>query len=166
MLMLDWGLSRLHHLGFLLDEVMVGEHRFEPGFGDGGDRPMSFRVTWGPSSIVDWLSPASPAFLRHELTGTVTIDGLCAEAPCLGSLELLYSSQHKIRYTFEFDVSGQRLRFVGEKVNIRLWNWPVSHTTCFGRTTQVETGRLVSTSVTYFRIAQTLAFARSFRLRL
>ncbi len=164
--LLDWGVDRLRRVGFLLDEVMEGEHRFEPEFGSGGDRPMSFRVTWGPSSLVDWLSPASPAYLRHDLEGTVTMDGLCVDAPCRGSLDLCYSSQHKIRYAFEFDAAGRRLRFVGEKVNIRLWNWPVSHTTCFGRITDAETGRLVSTSVTYFRISKVLAFARSFRLRL
>jgi len=159
------GLKRLRQVGFALDEVMEGDHRFEPGFGPSGDLPMSFHVTWGPRSVVDWLSPANEAFMRHELKGTVSIEGLCADAPCWGTLELCYLSQHKIRYAFEFDAGGGRHRFVGEKVNIQLWNWPVSHTTCFGRITEVATGRLISTSVTYFRIGRTLSFARSFRLR-
>ncbi len=163
---LEPGLRQLRRVGFALREHMQGDHRFEPGFGPSGDLPMSFEVTWGPRSVVDWLDPSNPAFLRHELAGTVSIEGLCQSAPCRGTLELCYLSQHKIRYAFDFDARGQRHRFVGEKVNIRLWNWPVSHTTCFGRTTEVASGRLVSTSVTYFRIARTLQFAGSFRLRL
>ncbi len=162
---LEPGLDPLRQVGFTLTEQMEGDHRFEPGLGPIGDLPMSFRVTWGPHSVVDWLTPSSPAFLRHELAGTVSIGGLCTDAPCWGSLELHYFTQHKIRYSFEFDARGQRHRYIGEKVNIQLWNWPVSHTTCFGRTTEVPSGRLVSTSVTYFRILRTLEFARSFRLR-
>lgn len=165
MAFLEPGLKQLRRVGFTLQERMEGDHRFEPGLGPSGDLPMSFDVVWGPRSVVEWLDPADPDYLRHELSGVVSIGGLCEGAPCRGTLELFYLSQHKIRYAFEFDARGQRYRYVGEKVNIRLWNWPVSHTTCFGRTTEVGSGRLVSTSVTYFRIARTLQFAASFRLR-
>jgi hypothetical protein len=52
---------------------------------------------------------------------------------------------------------------VGEKVNIKLWNLPVSHTTCVGRVTELESGKLISTSVTIFRMRTLPAFLGSFR---
>jgi hypothetical protein len=99
-----------------------------------------------------------------ELEGTVTIDGLCDQTPCTGSLELRYLKEHKIRYSFGFKVDGKAYRYVGEKVDIQLWNLPRSHTTCFGRLFLLGTGELVSTSVTHFRIRSLPRFLASARL--
>jgi hypothetical protein len=155
---------RERRLGFATDEVMTGRHRFEPGLGPEGELPFEFRVTWGPPSVARWLDPADDQFMQHLMYGTVTVGGWAEDIPCQGNLELLYFTEHRIRYTFTFRHEGASYRFVGEKVNIKLWNLPVSHTTCFGRMTEVETGKLVSTSVTHFRMRTLPAFLLSFRL--
>ena len=150
-------------LGFRMEEVMKGTHRFEPGAGPPGEHPMEFRVVWGPEHITAWLNPRQDGFLRQPLEGRVTIGGLCTNVPCKGSLDLDYFRGNRIVYTFEFSVDGTPYRFVGEKVNIKPWNLPVSHTTCYGVLTEKETGRLVSRSVTHFRLDTALDFVLSFR---
>jgi len=150
-------------LGFATDEVMTGYHRFEPGLGPTGELPIELRLTWGPPNLIEWLDPADDAFMQHQLEGTVTLGGWAEDIPCCGTLELLYFTKHLIRYTFTFDHGGASYRFVGEKVNVKLWNLPVSHTTCFGRITDLVTGKLVSTSVTHFRLRTLPAFLGSFR---
>lgn len=150
--------------GFLIDEVMSGEHEFEPTFGSPEKRPMEFRVTWGSKHIPQWANPAHDRFMISDLQGSVTIDGLCYQSPCTGSLELRYFKDHTIRYTFGFKVDGKSYKYMGEKVNIHLRNLPGSHTTCFGRLILQETGQLVSTSVTYFRLRNLPRFMASFRL--
>jgi hypothetical protein len=151
-------------LGFLVDEVMNGEHSFEPAFGSPERRPMEFRVTWGTKNIPQWANPAHDRFMAGLLRGWVTIDGLCYRSTCSGSLELRYFKDHTIRYTFGFEVDGDSYRYVGEKVNINLRNLPWSHTTCFGRLVLQETGQLVSTSVTHFRMRSLPRFLASIRL--
>ncbi len=150
-------------LGFATDEIMSGHHRFEPGAGPAGELPFEFRVTWGPPDLFRWLDPADERFMRHDLAGVVTVGGWGEDIPCQVSLELRYFTEHRIRYRFELEHEGMAYRFVGEKVNIKLWNLPVSHTTCFGRMTELQTGRLVSTSVTHFRMRTLPAFLLSFR---
>ncbi|NMC71683.1 MAG: hypothetical protein GYA57_16670 [Myxococcales bacterium] len=149
--------------GFRMDEVMSGEHTFEPGCGPAGRHPFEFRVTWGPDDLWTWIDPDDPHFLTQSLEGTVTAGGLCENAPCRGRLELRYFDEHALRYTFEFEAAGKRYRYVGEKVNIQPWNLPVSHTTCYGVLTEADTGRLVSRSVTHFRLRTIPAFLRSLR---
>ena len=151
-------------VGFLMDEVMTGQHEFEPRFGPPGKRHMEFKVTWGPKDLKEWARPFSDGTMANDLKGTVTIDGLCYFAPCTGSLELRYFKDQTIRYTFEFVADGETYRFVGEKAHIYPWNLFWSHTTCFGRLTKKETGELVSTSVTHFRLRTALPFMASFRL--
>jgi hypothetical protein len=150
--------------GFLIDEVMSGEHAFEPAFGSPEKRPMEFRVTWGSKHIPLWANPAHDRFLIGDLRGWVTIDGLCLESPCSGSLELRYFKDRSVRYAFGFEVNGKLYRYVGEKVNILLRNLPWSHTTCFGRVVLQDTGELVSTSVTRFRVRTLPQFMASLRL--
>lgn len=150
-------------VGFRIDEAMIGEHEFEPKFGSPEKRPMEFRVTWGPRHISQWANPAHRRFMVSELEGVVTIDGLCHHTPCTGSLELRYLKDHSIRYTFGFKEGSQSYKYIGEKINIRLWNLPRSHTTCFGRLILASTGELVSTSVTYFRLRSLLRFIASAR---
>ena len=154
-------------LGFEMDEVMTGEHEFEKGFGPSGKKFMEFRATWGPKRISRFLNPRSDKFCISELEGTVTIEGLCADIPMKGTLELSYFKEHKLRYTFDFSVDGKDYHFIGEKVDVRLWCFwalPRTHTTCYGKLTLADTGELVSKSITYFRFRTSLAFMRSFRL--
>ncbi len=151
-------------LGFQMEEVMVGEHEFEAGMGPPGKHPMEFKVTWGPENITSWINPGSPDFLTQPLQGVVTVGGLCYDAPCRGTLKLAYFTERKIRYDFAFKVRGKDYRFIGEKVNILPWNLPVSHTTCFGILKEKETGKLVSRSVTYFKLKHAPSFLTSFRL--
>jgi len=151
-------------IGFTVTEALDGEHEFAPPFGPAEKRPMGFRVTWGPRRLGPWLDPAGEQFLASDLWGSVTVDGLCREAPCAGRLELRYLRDRSIRYVFDFEVNGTPYRFAGEKVQIRPWNLPWSHTTCFGTITRRDTGQLVSTSVVRFRLRRLPAFLASFRL--
>lgn len=151
-------------LGFHIDECMTGTHELEPGCGPPGRRFMEFRVRWGPRDILTWADPRSEQFMTQPMEGTITIDGLCREAPCRGTFELKYFTEAKIRYTLHFETDGTAYTFVGEKVNIRPWNLPVSHTTCFGTLVETGSGRLISRSVTFFRFRSALGFATSFRL--
>ena len=160
------GLRRLREggVGFLMDETMAGEHEFAPGFGPPGKRRLEFRVTWGPKSLLRWLTPGGSDFLRQGLAGTITAEGLCEAAPCTGTLELRYFSDQKIRYAFDFEAGGRRLRYLGEKVDLRPWNLHVTHTTCYGRITEVDSGALVSTSVVRFWLTGLPGFLASLRL--
>ncbi len=151
-------------VGFEIDEVMTGEHEFEPGFGPPGRRFMEFRVTWGTQDVSRWVNPKTADFMRSPLRGTVTVAGLCEDVPVQGTLTLAYFSEQKIRYEFEFDVAGARYHFIGEKINLRPWNLHVTHTTCYGRLTEVATGKLVSKSITHFRLRSAPAFLWSLRL--
>jgi hypothetical protein len=151
-------------VGFLIDEIMSGTHEFEPGCGPKGTFPFEFRVTWGPSDVVRWASPGDHEFLAQPLWGYVTMGGLCERVACEGSLKLRYFSKHTIRYRFDFQVADASYRYIGEKVNILPWNLPTSHTTCFGTVVDRSNGRLISRSVTLFRIKTALDFMASFRL--
>lgn len=126
---------------------------------------MEFKGVWGAEDLGKFLDPGSKSFFSAFLNGTVTIDGLCMDAPMAGTLELRYVTERRIRYTFDFEAKGKAYHFVGEKVNILPWNLLFSHTTCFGRLTEKKTGKLVSTSVTFFKLASALKFLASFRLK-
>lgn len=151
-------------IGFQMDEIMSGEHEFEPGMGPEGKHAFEFCVTWGPEDISSWINPQSENFMTQPLQGTITAGGLCNHAPCRGTLKLAYFSEHKIRYIFDFKAKGTDYQFIGEKVNIKPWNLPVSHTTCFGTVVEKETNKLVSRSVTFFRMRTAPAFMTSFRI--
>ncbi len=150
-------------VGFLIDEVMSGEHAFEPRFGPPEKRPMEFRVTWGAKHFSQWANPAHERFMVYDLQGSVTVDGLCYRIPCKGSLALRYFEDNTVRYSFGFQVDGRSYKYLGEKRNIRLWNLPWSHTTCFGRLVLEATGEVVSTSVTHFRMQSLPRFMASIR---
>jgi hypothetical protein len=151
-------------IGFRMDEVMSGNHEFETGFGEPGTRKMEFRVTWGADNLLKYLNPREEKFMTDRLEGTISIDGLCTDAPCTGTMEIKYFSEHKIRYTIDFIVDSKEYQFIGEKVNILPWNLPVSHTTCFGVLTEKASGVLVSKSVTHFHANEAWKFLSSFRL--
>ena len=157
-------------MGFRISETMMGTHEFHDGAGPAGRHPFGFRGRWGPASLREWLNPVGHRFLWQEMEGEVLVGGLGqadAWRPCRGTLELLYHRGRRIRYTFDTDIHGVLHRYVGQKMNIHLHNLPVSHTTCFGTLTEVDSGRLVSTSLTTFkfrdlpRFASTLRWARA-----
>ena len=156
--------SYLAGVGFKIDEVMSGEHEFVGGYGPAGRHPMEFRVTWGPRSLGEWVKRDGGTYLAQEMEGRVAVGGLCEDAPLTGTLELRYLGEHKIRYTFDFEARGERFHYVGEKVNIRPWNLPFSHTTCFGSITEAKSGKLVSRSVTYFKLGAMPRFLLSLRV--
>ncbi|MCH2045491.1 MAG: SDR family oxidoreductase [Saprospiraceae bacterium] len=152
------------NLGFRIEEIMSGEHEFEPDFGNPGKRAMEFTVRWGPNSFLDWINPMGESFLVNDLSGTVSIEGLCQDAPCSGTLELKYFDEQKIIYTFEFQVDGVLYVFRGEKRDIYPWNLSTSHTCCFGELSRKESGDLISTSVTHFHLNTLPSFLASFQL--
>jgi len=151
-------------LGFMMDERMTGTHRFVEGAGPAGELPMHFEVTWGNKRLERWANPLGDQFMMNWLKGAVTVGGLCENAPCEGTLELRYLQEAKIRYTFNFEANGKRYHYVGEKVNIRPWNLHRTHTTCFGKITEVGTGKLISEGTLYFKLATMPQFMLSMRL--
>lgn len=154
---------RLGRLGFRIVETMTGSHEFEDGRGPKGSHPFSFEARWGTANLGEWLKPSSGKFLVADLEGTVTAGGLGRNLPMTGRVELRYFKDRKIRYVFDFQNGNKAYRFTGEKVNIRPWNLPVSHTTCFGVVTEKESGRLISRSVTHFRLRTIPRFLGSLR---
>lgn len=150
--------------GFVIHEVMAGEHEFVDGAGPVGKHRFEFKADWGPSNLLDFLNPASEKFLLSELKGIVTVGGLCENMPMQGTLQLRYFQDQKIRYTFDFKVDGTTYQYVGEKQQIYPWNLPYSHTTCFGEVKNLRTGKVVSKSVTHFDLNDLPEFLGTFQL--
>ena len=152
-------------VGFMMDEVMSGTHRFVGSAGPPGEHPMEFNVTWGTKHVTEYVNPLDTGFMSSFLEGTVTVGGLVENAPCMGKLDLLYFTEGKLRYTFDFkDDRGRAYHYVGEKVDLRPWNLHVTHTTCYGTITDKETGEQISKSILHFRFHTIPAFMMSFRL--
>lgn len=151
-------------VGFRMDETMSGEHEFVESDGKTDKAPMEFTVTWGTDNLFEWLNPFSEQFMLNTLEGTISIDGLCEDAPCTGTLALRYFDEQKIRYTLDFEVDGVEYCYIGEKRNIYPWNLHVSHTTCYGEVREKESDKLVSKSITYFRLNTVPSFLSSFQL--
>ena len=152
----------LGDVGFRMEETMTGEHEFVDG--QAGKLPMEFKVIWGSKNLVDWSNPFDKDFMSNSLEGTVTIEGLCQDAPCTGRLELRYFSEQKIKYCFDFEVKGKTYQYRGEKRNIYPWNLPYSHTCCFGEVRLLATNELISTSMTHFHWDTLPDFLGSFEL--
>lgn len=152
-------------MGFSMTEIMEGVHHFSPDYSDDtSERAMKFEVVWGSMSMTEFLNPASPNFLTATLKGEVSIEGLCEKALCAGTLKLNYFVDNTIEYNFTFqDFTGIRYYYTGKKVNIKPWNLPTSHTTCFGTVVEEGTGKLVSTSTTFFKFKRIPSFLLSLR---
>lgn len=149
--------------GFRMTEEMDGWHEFAAGRGPEGRQPFRFRVVWGVDRVKDGVARDGGPHFQVPLSGTVTAGGLCDATPCRGTLDLRYLVDGRLVYDFTFTVDEARYRWVGQKVNVRPWNLPVSHTTCFGTLTDVKSGRLVSRGVVHFRVAAIPAFLASWR---
>jgi len=153
-------------VGFKIDEVMVGTHRFLSGMGPSGEFPLNFTLTWGNKDLLKFLNPTSDKFLHSEARGIITVGGLVDRAECYGSLHLLYFTERKVRYELNFeDDNGRQYRYVGEKVNIWPWNIYRTHFTCYGTITDLETGKIISESVVKFPYREIIPFVMSTRLR-
>jgi len=148
-------------IGFRMDEVMSGIHTF---VGKTADWPFSFRITWGPSDILNWLNPFGGSFLTQPLHGRITVGGLCEDVYCMGNLYLEYW-KGQIRYEIFFRHRGHSYKYEGSKIDIRPWNLHRTHTTCYGILRNVTTGEEISRSVVYFKLNTMLKFLSSFRLR-
>ena len=151
------------NFGFNVKETMTGYHEFEPGMGPKGKHRFEFIINWGPNDIKSFLNPIDENFLVNDISGKINVCGL-GTGDCFGRLKLKYFKNNSIKYDFKFNLGSTQYKYVGEKVNIRPWNLLTSHTTCFGTITEVVTGKLVSRSVTYFKLRTILAFLASFRL--
>lgn len=161
--------------GFNITEDMVGKHTFDDGFAHdflphlydmGFDywMPMSFNAVWGTDDIQKLMAYyLSSGVLTFKLNGTIDVSGLCQSALIQnGVLVLDYFNTHELMYNFDFKVRDKFYNYTGRKYNIQLWNLLTSHTTCFGTIT--SGGRLVSTSVVYFKLGSALKFLSSFQL--
>ena len=144
-----------------MSESMIGSHHFVHNEGPPGELPMRFDVRWGTNDITK-----GP---KMNLKGTISIGGLCKETPCRGSLELNYLSENKLKYTIHFEpfntpgsLNYGKYFYVGEKVNIKPWNLPVSHTTCYGTLIDPRK-KIISRSVTHFKLNTIPAFLKSLR---
>jgi hypothetical protein len=136
-------------LGFTIKETMTGWHEYI-GSSDMKRWPFEFTVECGMESL---SSPThdSDGGLVMGLSGTVKVGGLCHETKCVGTLRLRYLQDATVRYAFVFKAGDRILRYEGHKIDIKPWNLLISHTTCFGTVTDLETGKFVSQGVTYFR---------------
>ncbi|MDP8254923.1 MAG: hypothetical protein P9M14_04180 [Candidatus Alcyoniella australis] len=151
-------------LGFMMDEKMSGTHTFAKGAGPEGELPMHFEVTWGNKRMERFINPLGDQFMMNWLRGKVTVGGLCQDAPCEGTLELRYFQEGKIRYTFNFEANGKKYHYVGEKVDIRPWNLHRTHTTCYGKITEIGSGKVISEGIVYFKLNTMPEFMISARL--
>ncbi len=151
--------------GFTMYETMQGIHTFTPQCGPPGQHPIHFKVRWGTHDLLQWVNPFGKNFLINFLEGNVHVGGLVDSSACQGSLDLLYFSEAKIRYTFEFsDCHDTLYHFIGEKTNIRPWNLHYSHTTCFGNITNLTTQQVISNSILHFDLSNLLSFFSSLRI--
>jgi len=163
------GMLSERRVGFRVDETMRGTHRFLVGFEPGGvvagtELPLAFCATWGHPHLERFANPLGQDFLFSVMEGTVSAGGVCEEAPLKGTLELRYFKDSTIRYTFEFEAHGRRLRYVGEKRGIRPWNLHRTHTTCYGTISDLSTGIALSDSVVHFDLGLLPSLAASLRL--
>ncbi|MEA2102174.1 MAG: hypothetical protein U9P80_06325 [Thermodesulfobacteriota bacterium] len=152
-------------VGFKVDEIMVGTHRFVSGKGTEGEQPLHFSITWGNKNLLEFLNPFSDEFLFSRVRGFITVKGLVDRADCEGSLHLMYFNGRKIRYELDFTADdGKAYRYVGEKTNIWPWNIYRTHRTCYGTVTPVSSGDRISDSVVYFPYREAIGFVLSARL--
>ncbi len=157
-------IARGSTLGFRMHEVMAGAHEFVGKAGPRGEFPFSFELDWGAEDLAAFLNPLSGQSYTVHARGVVRMGEFVEEAPCEGTLEFLYFTEAKIRYRFSFTVDGKDYEYIGEKVGMRPWNLHRTHTTCYGVVYDMETGKEISRSLTYFRLKTLPAFLTSFRL--
>lgn len=150
-------------IGFQITEKMEGYHRFMSDPFE-KQRHMEFSANWGTADIASWLDPDNGLFGINLLNGTVTIEGLCENAAMSGTLLLKYLDNNSIVYLFSFIVDNKDVyTYVGEKVNIKLWNLLTSHTTCHGILLD-KNNKVVSTSTTFFKLKNLFSLLKSLKV--
>lgn len=154
------------NIGFNIRETMSGTHEFTDQADKDGTYPIRFTVEWGPNSLIEWMDPFSDQFLCHPMSGRVTVGNLCHSSPLDGYMKLRYCSEGKIHYAFHFEAGDKKLRFKGEKCNLRPWNLHRTHTTLHGKIYEVDTETLISKSILYFYWIRLPSMIRSFNLDL
>ncbi|MFO7560293.1 MAG: hypothetical protein R6X10_15780 [Desulfobacterales bacterium] len=153
-------------IGFKMDEIMTGTHRFVGQAGPEGEHPLHYNLTWGNKSLLNFLNPFSTEYSLSQAKGFVTVGGLVDKADCTGTLRLLYFTERKIRYEFSFqDDQGKTYHYLGEKRNLWPWNLYKTHVTCYGTITDIKADQVISESVVYFPYRELLPFLLSFRLK-
>lgn len=151
-------------LGFTIREEMSGSHRFTEASEMDGTHPMRFEAQWGPDSLGKWLNPSGKTFLRHPMSGEVSIGGLCLDQEFTGRMALKYFEDASIRYEFTFEVDGTEYYYLGKKTNLRPWNLHRTHTTLTGFLRDEEAGTVISESTLHFELSTLPAMLGSFRL--
>lgn len=154
--------------GFAIQERMEGEGWLDFGSIElnRGTDPIYFDVVWGTKSIANLLYNAykNNGNMEFCLKGYINFGPVTygRELPCEGHLTINYL-QGFIQYVIIFTQNGKEYRYLGEKVNIKLWNLLTSHTTCFGIVTD-SCGQLFHRSVTHFRLSSIPKFISSFKI--
>jgi len=153
-------------IGFKMDEIMTGTHRFVGNADPEGEHPLHFSLTWGNKNIFNFLNPFSKEYSLSEARGFITVGGLVDKADCTGTLHLQYFTERKIRYEFTFkDDQGKSYHYLGEKRNIWPWNLHKTHVTCYGTITEVGSDKVISESVVYFPFREMVPFLLSFKFK-
>lgn len=150
--------------GFRMHERMSGEHQFTDAVDQDGTHPMSFEIDWGPSSILRWFNPATSEFLRHPMSGEVSVGGLCQSTDLSGTMTLRYFTDSKIYYDFQFEVNGTNYQYSGEKRDLRPTNFHSTHRTLHGQIRRVHDDVVISNSTLYFHWKDLPSMLASFRL--
>ena len=149
--------------GFQVHETLDGLHEFVAREGPPGEFPFSFELDWGPESIADFLNPlARDSFFIAQSRGVIRVGELVEEADCRGTLEFRFFSEAKIRYRLYFSVGNARYDYIGEKIGLRPWNVHQTLSTCYGVLYELETGKEVSRSRSFFRLSRVPSFLCSF----
>jgi len=156
-------------VNFAMREVMRGTHHFvDKSLGSTDETEFYFKIKWG-QKFSSFLNPVSPDCFKADAKGVINVSGLTkGEIPTEGSLELRYLTEQKLRYTLNFKVDKKRYQYIGEKVDVKLWQ-PLflvkTHTTCYGYIKDPK-GEVISRSVTHFELKpqNIISFVASLRV--
>jgi len=127
--------------GFRISETMSGWYE-DPI--DGRREKFEFELEWGTDDISGLVGRGFPMMLV-VYDGHVKAEGLYRGPIDRGSFMIDYP-RNTIEYYFEFG----KYNYEGMKLDIKLWNLPFSHTTCFGTICNDEC-ELVSATLTKFK---------------
>jgi len=150
--------------GFEFVETMEGYHYMPAVTAKKMD--TCFTVKWGTENIKEVLNPKSNQFLMFQMAGILEIEGITEKTRTFGYLHLDYP-HNRIQYMLQFKSAEQPpvndYMFIGEKMNVKWWNLPFSHTTCY---TTVINGadQLISRGVVFFKLKNLWPFLKSFKL--
>jgi hypothetical protein len=122
-------------VGFRFELHLAGKHEAADGKRRGG---AALRLAIGPNNFRHFLNRGHPDFLVQHVEGSVSLDGMCHEAPCDGRLTFSLS---RASCEVEFDAEGRRARLTlevptGLPREGSFW--------CNGSVVAVETGERIS----------------------